>query len=228
MFAALDLYGYGKQREKIKYWYDGFTFGIHTDIYNPWSILNFLDTGKIATYWANTSSNSLAGKLIREGNRKIKTKFEKLLKGESISCPIDEQIVYNQLDRSEGAIWSLLLASGYLKVLKTEEKQEAGKKIMYELCLTNGEVKDMFYDIVRGWFDEPDGSYNDFVEALLLGDLRAMNAYMNEVALKTFSYFDTANSPSGAEPERFYHGYFPSFCERHQCGMKQVHWLFAI
>ncbi|MSS62584.1 AAA family ATPase [Velocimicrobium porci] len=207
VFASLDEYGYSDRKEEVKQWYDGFTFGEHRDIYNPWSVLNFLGKGKIAPYWANTSSNQLAGKLIRQGSRRIKTNFEKLLKGESIKCPIDEQIVYNQLDRSEGAIWSLLLASGYLKVLNDEEKKQAGEKTKYELCLTNGEVKDMFYDIVRGWFDESDGAYNDFVEALLKGDRKAMNVYMNEVALNTFSYFDTGKRVSREEPERFYHGF---------------------
>ena len=207
VFAVLDEYGYSDRKEEVKYWYDGFTFGGHGDIYNPWSILNFLDKGRIASYWANTSSNGLVGKLIREGSRKIKSQFEILLKGESIQCPIDEQIIFEQLNKREGAIWSLLLASGYLKVVKVEEQRTAGRKPMYELALTNGEVLDMFYDIVRGWFDEPDGSYNDFVEALLKGNLKDMNAYMNDVALKTFSYFDTGKKASDAEPERFYHGF---------------------
>ena len=207
VFEALDEYGYADRKEEIKYWYDGFTFGSHTDIYNPWSILNFLDKGKIDTYWANTSSNSLVGKLVREGNRKIKTQFEDLLSGKEIRCMVDEQLIYNDLHKKESAVWSLLLASGYLKVLGKEQKREAGKKIMYTLRLTNGEVLDMFCDIVRGWFDEPDGSYNDFINALLTEDLKAMNAYMNRVALTTFSYFDTGKSPSGPEPERFYHGF---------------------
>ncbi|MGN0414065.1 MAG: AAA family ATPase [Agathobacter sp.] len=207
VFTAMDEYGYSDRKEEVKYWYDGFTFGGHGDIYNPWSILNFLDKGRIASYWANTSSNGLVGKLIREGSKKIKSQFEILLKGESIACPIDEQIIFEQLDQREGAIWSLLLASGYLRVVKMEEQRTAGRKPMYELALTNGEVLDMFYDIVRGWFDEPDGSYNDFVEALLQGNLKDMNAYMNDVAMKTFSYFDTGKKTSDAEPERFYHGF---------------------
>ena len=131
VFKVLDEYGYGEKKEEVKWWYDGFVFGKQKDIYNPWSILNFLDTGKIGTYWANTSSNSLVGKLIREGNRIIKTTFEELLKGETIRCPIDEQIVYNQLDDNEAAIWSLLLASGYLKVLQYEEVNEIGVKSHY-------------------------------------------------------------------------------------------------
>ena len=207
VFEALDEYGYSDRKADIKMWYDGFTFGSHTDIYNPWSILNFLDKGKIAAYWANTSSNSLVGKLIREGDEDIKGKFENLLKRESIRCPINEQIVYNELDEEPDAIWSLLLASGYLKVIRYEEKI-AGKSQMYELELTNLEVLDMFYNMVRGWFKKTGRNYNRFVKALLEGDLKAMNVYMNDVALKTFSYFDTGTKPSESEnPEKFYHGF---------------------
>ncbi|MBO5487843.1 MAG: AAA family ATPase, partial [Eubacterium sp.] len=100
VFAALDECGYSDRKDAVKRWYDGFTFGTQQDIYNPWSILNFLSKGKIATYWANTSSNSLVSKLIREGNKRLKTTFEDLLLGKTIHCPIDEQIVYNQLGRS--------------------------------------------------------------------------------------------------------------------------------
>ena len=207
VFDALDEYGYSDRKEAVKRWYDGFIFGTHMDIYNPWSILNFLDKGKLSTYWANTSSNSLVGKLIREGDESIKESFETLLKGEVIRCPIDEQIVYDQLDEDNGeAIWSLLIASGYLKVLSLEEKV-AGKKQLYDLCLTNDEVRDMFCDIVRGWFGRTQKSYNGFVKALLAGNRKEMNAYMNDVAVKTFSYFDTGKNPSRQEPERFYHGF---------------------
>ena len=107
------------KEERVKDWYDGFTFGKKTDIYNPWSIINFLGEKKLATYWANTSSNSLVGKLIREGSREIKLTMENLLNNGTLRTKIDEQIVFGQLDHNEYAIWSLLLASGYLKV---EEK----------------------------------------------------------------------------------------------------------
>ncbi|MDD7640877.1 MAG: AAA family ATPase [bacterium] len=207
VFAALDECGYSEKKETVKRWYDGFIFGEQRDIYNPWSILNFLDTGRIGTYWANTSSNSLVSKLIREGDRRVKTTFEKLLRGETITCPIDEQIVYNQLDGNEAAIWSLLLASGYLKVLKVEEKSVAGKQAMYELELTNEEVKDMFYGMVQGWFNPAKGDYNDFVEALLADNVDAMNEYMNRMTLLMFSSFDTGTIPSRSQPERFYHGF---------------------
>lgn len=209
VFAALDECGLGGEKEKVKTWYDGFIFGTHKGIYNPWSILNFLDKKKYGTYWANTSANSLVGKLIREGSGAIKVTFEKLLRGEHIRCAIDEQIVYNQLDDNEAAIWSLLLASGYLKVLdyEREELVEEDEEVMYELALTNYEVERMFNSMVRSWFTSVKSDYNDFVKALLQNDKKAMNVYMNRVALASFSYFDTGKNPSGQEPERFYHGF---------------------
>ncbi len=204
--AALAEYGMADRQEEVKKWYDGFTFGKKRDIYNPWSILNYLKTGKLSTYWANTSANSLAGKLIREGSRQVKQDFESLMQGQKIRMEIDEQIVYNQLNWKKNAIWSLLLASGYLKVEETEFFEETGR-CYYTLALTNKEVRFMFENMVRDWFAEDDSSYNDFIRALLLDDIKAMNVYMNRVALQSFSYFDAGNRPSGEEPERFYHGF---------------------
>ena len=209
VFASLDECGHASEKELVKKWYDGFIFGKHADIYNPWSILNFLDTGVITTYWANTSSNSLVGKLIREGNGEIKVQFEELLQGKNLRIPVDEQIVYNQLDDNESAIWSLLLASGYLKVLSRDDMGalEDGEEACYELALTNLEVRKMFKDMVRSWFRKSNADYNAFIKAMLAGDRKAVNVYMNRVALTIFSYFDTGNRPSGQEPERFYHGF---------------------
>ena len=207
VFAALDECGLSDQKGTVKKWYDGFTFGHQSNIYNPWSVLNFLDKGTVGTYWANTSSNSLVGKLIREGNPRTKQVFEKLLNGESIHAPIDEQIVFSQLDDHEEAIWSLLLASGYLKVLSFEKPVEIGtwETADYELALTNLEVHRMFYGMVRGWFSMTQGNYNGFVKALMRNDVEEMNAYMERVVKYSFSYFDT--SADHDEPERFYHGF---------------------
>ena len=209
VFAALDACGLGEEKEKVREWYDGFVFGEHRDIYNPWSILNFLDTSKYQTYWANTSSNSLVGKLIREGGRDVKQSFEQLMKGEHLHCSIEEQIVYNQLDYKESAIWSLLLASGYLKVIDYQnvDKQVPGKKSCYEVALTNNEVRQMFTGMVSDWFSLVEEDYNDFVKAMLMGNRKIMNTYMNRVALTIFSYFDTGKRPTGQEPDRFYHGF---------------------
>lgn len=207
---ALNEYQWPEQKDVVKEWYDGFTFGNKKDIYNPWSIINFLKSGKVGTYWANTSANSLVGKLIREGSRDIKLSFEQLLQGKTIRTSIDEQIVFNQLNQDENAIWSLLLASGYLKVVsyKAANPEKDDWQQEYELALTNLEVRLMFYNMVRSWFAGSGSDYNEFVKALLQDDLDAMNEYMNRVALSTFSYFDTGNKPGGhTQPERFYHGF---------------------
>ncbi len=206
VFAALDEFGLSDTKNQVKSWYDGFTFGNRTDIYNPWSILNYLDKKRLAPYWANSSSNSLAGTLIQEGGKRTKQEFERLLRGETIIVAIDEQIVYNQLSTTNNAIWSLLLASGYLKVVRMDFMEKSGRW-NYHLALTNKEVCMMFDGLIRNWFSESDDDYNDFIKALLEGDLKAMNTYMNKVALATFSYFDTGKEPSEEEPERFYHGF---------------------
>lgn len=210
VFAALDEYGMSKEKQNVKWWYDGFIFGEWKDIYNPWSIINLLDKKKFTTYWANTSSNSLVGTLIREGGRDVKESFESLMRSEQLWVPIDEQIVYNQLDNNEYAIWSLLVASGYLKITdyeKYEEDDIIGEP-KYELTLTNHEVEIMFKNMIRGWFAGDASNYNDFIKALLADDQEAMNEYMNRVAGATFSYFDTGKRASEkAEPERFYHGF---------------------
>ena len=209
VFCALDEYGMSEKKMEVKQWYDGFTFGNVTDIYNPWSILNYLSKKRLSAYWANTSSNSLAGKLIREGDKGIKTSFENLMQGKSLHAEIDEQIVYSQLDSDGQAVWSLLLAAGYLKVkqFNAYETEFGEWKEEYELELTNFEVKTMFRGMVRRWFGSVSYAYNDFVKALLLGDLDAMNEYMNTVSAVTFSSFDTGKNPSRQEPERFYHGF---------------------
>ena len=209
VFAALEEYNLSDQKQQVKSWYDGFTFGKRKDIYNPWSIINFLDKKKVGAYWANTSSNTLIGKLIRESSPTIKKTFEHLLQGESIHLEIDEQIVYQLLDSDEQAIWSLLLASGYLKVKDfTEYISAFGEwKQEYDLELTNFEVKSMFRNIIRNWFGNVKSDYSDFINALLTNDLKAMNTYMNKVASEIFSCFDTGKKPSSKTPERFYHGF---------------------
>ena len=209
VFQALEDCHLEKEKEQVKRWYDGFIFGKEKDIYNPWSILNFLDKGQYTTYWANTSSNSLVGKLLREGNRKIKEKFELLLQGKSVWSAIEEQIVYDRLEGSEKAVWSLLLASGYLKVISYETYQSIpeGAQPLYQLALTNLEVKLMFQEMVRDWFASVEENYNDFIRAMLENDVDAMNEYINRITRVSFSYFDTGSDASGEEPERFYHGF---------------------
>ncbi len=202
---ALREYGLTEKEDEVKYWYDGFTFGTKTNIYNPWSIINYLDKRVFRSYWANTSSNGLIGKLVREGNPDIKMAMEDLLCGKVLSTKLDEQIVFNQLGHRESAIWSLFLASGYLRLKSYTIKSG---RTWCELVLTNEEVRLMFEEMIEDWFGGDTLSYNGFIKAMLGNDRKGMNIYMNKIALSTFSFFDTGSRPSGyTEPERFYHGF---------------------
>ena len=205
--ASLDRFHMADSLDKVRYWYDGFRFGDEKDIYNPWSITKYLDAGRFGTYWANTSSNHLVSKLIREGDSDLKVAAEDLLSGRAIRTVIDEEIVFDQLGDSNEAVWSLLLASGYLRVERVfESDDESG--MCYDLALTNLEVKKEFHRMIQTWFKKPSARYNDFVKAMMADHVGYMNQYMNQMASAVFSFFDTGKHPSDeAEPERFYHGF---------------------
>lgn len=207
VFNALEYNGLSREEENVRYWYDGFSFGKRKDIYNPWSITKYLDTGEYGTYWADTSGNVLVSNLIRRSPAKIKSEMEDLLQGRTISTDLDEQVIFEQLGRKRGAIWSLLLASGYLKVDRYEMDNRTGKR-QYYLKITNHETMLMFEKMIEDWFSEEDSAYGNFKDALIAGNLDYMNQFMNQVALQTFSSFDTGNKPSEEQkPERFYHGF---------------------
>lgn len=207
VFAAMEEQGIEEnEKTQVKKWYDGFTFGEVRDIYNPWSVIMYLDKRKLEPYWANTSGNGLVDKLIREGNPDIKIEMETLLKGECIETEIDEQIIFERLEEEDNALWSLLLASGYLKVEEMMQEDPEGSRL-YRLKIVNFETKNMFEKMVSRWFTRGK-TFGRFVSAMFDGNVREMNHYMNEIALNTFSYFDAGNNPSGKkEPERFYHGF---------------------
>ena len=216
VFTALEDAGLGDQKGKVKRWYDGFTFGTCTDIYNPWSIVSFIKKkGKYDTYWSNTSGNGLINLLIQQGNPGIKQIMEDLLQGKSFEAKIDEKIVFDQLNGSANAVWSLLLATGYLKVLNLrsldEDEEGIGEEgdIWYTLTITNLEVRRMFRGMVKGWFGgNSEMAYSNFIKALLMNDVDGMNEFMNRIALHSFSSFDIAKNASDDDaPERFYHGF---------------------
>lgn len=207
VFGALEASGLTDEKEKVKFWYDGFSFGNRKDIYNPWSITKYLDSGEYGPYWADTSSNRLVSELIRRGTPQMKMEMEDLLEGGSLEVQLEEQIIFEQLYEIEGAVWSLLMASGYLKPVSWQFNWEKGKST-YQLKITNHEVKVMFRNMISSWFPEGSTSYGNFKKALLQGDLDYMNQFMNEVSEEMFGTFDTGKKPSAkAYPERFYHGF---------------------
>lgn len=204
--AALREFGLENREEEVRFWYDGFTIGSRTNIYNPWSIMNFLKGKKFQCYWANTSDNALVSELIRRGDSELKVEMERLLEGEAILTKIDDQVAFQLLtsnfaQTSNVYVWSLLFASGYLKIVANAGRDQ------YNLKITNEEVRLMFQDMIAKWFGLA-SKYNDFIKSLLTGDVELMNIYMNKVAESVFSTFDVGDKPSEkAEPERFYHGF---------------------
>lgn len=211
VFQTLEDYGLETQKEKVKYWYDGFSFGTQKDIYNPWSITCFLEEKKFKPYWVNTSSNEMITTLIQRGNAEIKTIMEELLEGRELITEIDEEIIFEQLGKKKNAIWSLLLASGYLKVSNVDIDEHTDR-FVYHLSITNREVRMMFENMIKDWFSNEDVPYNEFVRALLRDDVKEMNHYMNAISMATFSFFDVGSSSNAQtskadRPERFYHGF---------------------
>lgn len=202
VFKALKSYHLSDKESLVKSWYDGFTFGSQKDIYNPWSITNYLDKKQVRTYWADTSSNSLISRLIRKASAGIKEQMEELLQGKEIIVNFDEQ-----MDQDENAIWSLMLASEYLKAEQVEYRGLL-REPWYHLKITNLETTAMFTNLFKSWFNQSRTNYNQFIKALLQNDIDAMNYYMNQISMATFSYFDVDGVEGGkSEPERFYHGF---------------------
>lgn len=207
VFETLDQFGMSDKKQIVKQWYDGFSFGSFKDIYNPWSITNYLKEKKLRPYWASTSSNGLISKLLQSASANMKTQLEELLNGKQIIVNFDEQIIFGQLEQDENAVWSLLVASGYLKVEEIEYKGMTLEP-WYHLAITNLETISMFSNMFKGWFATASANYNEFIKAMLGGNVKAMNLYMNDIALATFSSFDVGKHFSQrSQPERFYHGF---------------------
>ena len=207
VFKTLDQFGMSDKKQIVKQWYDGFSFGPFKDIYNPWSITNYLKEKKLRPYWASTSSNGLISKLLQSASANMKTQLEELLNGKQIIVNFDEQIIFGQLEQDENAVWSLLVASGYLKVEEIEYKGMTLEP-WYHLAVTNLETISMFSNMFKGWFATASANYNEFIKAMLGGNVKAMNLYMNDIALATFSSFDVGKHFSQrSQPERFYHGF---------------------
>jgi len=195
VFAALDEYELSSEKDNVRKWYDGFTFGSRKDIYNPWSIINYLKDRSLETYWANTSSGSLIDSLIRNGDEALKTEFEELLKGNTVDADLNEGLIFQDLTEDSQAVWSLMLAAGYIKAVSRINQS-------YTLKITNHEIQIALESMVRRWFSKAKFQYSGFIRSLTDGDTEAMNQYMNGIAREVFSSFD-----SGRNPENFYHGF---------------------
>lgn len=197
-------------KNEVKRWYDGFTFGESTDIYNPWSITCFLADRKFEPYWVNTSDNSLIGSLLAKGSVGLKQNLEKLVKGEAVRIRLQEDLIFERLEYDEDAVWSFLLAAGYLRICKDEDKDAGiryGTPSECSVKLTNSEVTGLIRQLIRDWFGREKQGIHEFQKSLLRNDIDGMVHYLNRIALSCFSVFDTAAGDEGLETERFYHGF---------------------
>ncbi|MDY3740519.1 MAG: AAA family ATPase [Selenomonadaceae bacterium] len=202
VFAAMDEYGL-TEKEKVKFWYDGFNFGNHSAMYNPWSIINYLKYQDFKPYWANTSSNGLVSLVLRQASPELKMEMERLLDGKSIKTSIDEQLIFDNLTGGgeDVSTYSLLLASGYMTGTLLVNDEDKGE--IYNIRITNHETRRMFKSLIKKWFSGRHNQYNRFVTALLAGGLEEMNYYMANVSSNVFSFFDTGINAA----ENFYHAF---------------------
>ncbi len=212
----LSYYSLISKRQDMKEWYDGYLFG-RTDIYNPWSALNYIkktlvdDQYEAMSYWANTSSNDLVRQYIKNGTLKMKEEFEELINGKSIIKKVTPELTYREMDfktpgKMNDDIYSFLLYTGYLKI-KNKVYDPESKELLpntYELIIPNKEVKYIYEDIFMKWFKvyqkEREGS---FVEALIDGNVSLANRLLQDVLMQSISYYDNYES--------FYHGFMVGF-----------------
>ena len=203
--AALAEYGLEDLVGEVRRWYDGFTFGGASGVYNPWSITKLLEShGTFDAYWANTSGNGLVSEVVRRGDEALKADFEELMRGGAVEKVIDEQVVFSELETTPEAAWALLLAAGY--VTSPGPVPQDVVHTPRPLRLTNLEVEATFDRMVRGWFQDAGDELDGLAGCLLTGDVEGATDCLTEVCDLCMSYFDGARRTAEQQPERFYHG----------------------
>ena len=192
----LDEYGI-ENKEEVKKWYDGYNFA-GTEIYNPWSILNVLKRKAIQPYWVNTGGTAILENMLKNANGDVKKDLEDLIEGKNVKCSLNENIVYSEIDGSRTNILNFLLMCGYLTLVNRERNEEV---ITAKLKIPNLEVKLAFISIVNRWFEINNArkEVTDFQRAILENDKELAEIILNQLMLKSISYFDNV--------ENFYHGF---------------------
>lgn len=206
VFAALNEYGLSDRKQEVKNWYDGFIFGKHISIYNPWSIINYLDKKKPDSYWTNAISNSLANSLIRGGNSDIKNTVGDLILGKSVKTKLDQRVEISILKGSTSTVWSTLIIGGYLKATNISVIEDDYRND-YTLTCTNKETRFLLSKLVEDWFRPCRDSYNNFLKALLANEVKYMNMYFQQIAVETFDSFINFQRSARKEAEQFYYAF---------------------
>ena len=201
--VMLECYDLTDKSSDIAHWYDGYKFN-DVDIYNPWSVLNYLSeaveksSALCKPYWSNTSSNEIVKRLIEESNDRTKNAIEELINGTPVKAQIYEDITYGTIDVNSEYIWSFLLFTGYLKVTAYET---IGDETYYEMVIPNTEVKSIYKNTIRAWFEKKINadSRTDILEAILKADAEKLEDLLCTWMVNTISCFD--------EQENYYHGF---------------------
>lgn len=188
------------KKEDIKKWYDGYTIGNITGIYNPWSILNYLQKRELVPYWVNTSSNDLI-KMTLKNSMVLKEKIERLLQDEELEVYIDQETVIVNIEQNENNIWGLLLGTGYLKVVETVNKSEG----LYKVKIPNNEIKELFRSIVRNWFNDKviGNDLRSILKDLVTLNLKEFEKKFDVLVREMFSFMDVGENTA----ENFYHAF---------------------
>lgn len=188
---------------EVREWYDGYYFGRY-EIYNPWSIINYIDTAYLERgafprpYWSNTSSNSIIRELVEESDIETRPELERLIAGESIEKPVHEDITYGDILESRDNLWNFLFFTGYLK--QSGERQEEGT-IYMQLSIPNTEIRLIYRDTILSWFDRKlkGMDMSPLFNAIDAGDCEAFGSFVSDQLLETISFYDYA--------ENYYHGF---------------------
>ena len=203
MQEILQTFSLEQYAETIAKWYDGYRFGL-TEIYNPWSVLNCIDSylqnDMVACepYWSNTSSNRIVKRLIEESNERTKSMVEELINGTPIHTQIFEDVTYGTIDVNQDYIWSFLLFTGYLKIISCET---VGDETYYDMVIPNVEIKSIYKNTIRSWFIDHINrdSRTDILESVIHADAEKLEDLLCTWLTNTISCFD--------EQENYYHGF---------------------
>ena len=201
----LKYYKIEESIDSVADWYNGYLFGKkkQTVIYNPWSIIMYINKGILEPYWINTSGNAIIRKLATEGESQIQLSIQDIIEGGTVNNVfVDENIIYSEITKSNNSIWSFMLMSGYLKPVKLDLKEEG---VYCTLKAPNKEVYYFFRNMMRRWFDETikGGSVMDMLHALLTGDIKTFYKIFATTVEKTLSYHDVGDDKA----ESFYHAF---------------------
>ena len=203
--AMLAYYGLQQELAEVKEWYDGYLFA-NTEIYNPWSILKYVNDRKdkvtkfALPYWSNTSSNSIVREMVGEADEMAKADLETLINDGTIEKPVHEDITYGDIHQSQDNLWNFLFFTGYLKKI-SERKDESGETLYLTMAIPNTEIKTIYKNSIAYWFEQrmKETDRSPLKHALETGDCEAAEDFINSQLADTISYYDYA--------ENFYHGF---------------------